>query len=103
MLLDLFFEAWEGGIKKDPSTFSYYFVTTGLAFMALLAFSILERYGYLRQLIYFLALNGKNPMVAYTAASLLGRPNHAAPDVLFSQSGDRLTGEKGSITFCAAC
>jgi len=74
MLLDLFFEAWEGGIKKDPSTFSYYFVTTGLAFMALLAFSILERYGYLRQLIYFLALNGKNPMVAYTAGNLLLLP-----------------------------
>jgi predicted acyltransferase len=74
LLLGLFFEAWEGGIKKDPSTYSYYFVTTGLAFLALLTFSILERYGYLRQLIHFLALNGKNPMVAYTAGNLLLLP-----------------------------
>lgn len=74
LLLGLFFEAWEGGIKKDPSTYSYYFVTSGLAFLVLLAFSILERYGYLKQLIHFLALNGKNPMVAYTAGNLLLLP-----------------------------
>ena len=41
LLLGLFFEAFEGGIRKDTSTFSYYFVTSGLAFIALTAFSIL--------------------------------------------------------------
>jgi hypothetical protein len=31
LILGFFFEAYEGGIKKDHPTMSYYFVTTGLA------------------------------------------------------------------------
>lgn len=74
LLLGLFFEAWEGGIKKDPSTYSYYFVTTGLACYLLVFFygwaqtragNIISRY---------LASNGQNPMVAYVAGSLLLTP-----------------------------
>ena len=38
LMLGLFFEAYEGGIRKDDSTYSYYFVTAGLAFMAMIAF-----------------------------------------------------------------
>ena len=38
LLLGLFFEAYEGGIRKDASTYSYYFVTSGLAFFTLLCF-----------------------------------------------------------------
>lgn len=70
LILGLFFEAFEGGIKKDISTFSYYFVNTGLAFLVLLSFNIFERLGYFSAVITFLGNNGKNPMVAYTAGNL---------------------------------
>jgi uncharacterized membrane protein len=36
LLVGLILEPYEGGIKKDPSTFSYYFVTTGYSFLVLL-------------------------------------------------------------------
>lgn len=70
LVLGLFFEAFEGGIKKDISTFSYYFVNTGLAFLVLLSFTIFEKLGYFSRLIKYLGDNGKNPMVAYTAGNL---------------------------------
>lgn len=70
LLLGLFFEAYEGGIKKDFSTYSYYFVCSGLAFLTLLSFSLIEQLGYLQSVINFLANNGKNPMIAYTAGNL---------------------------------
>ncbi|MDQ8005008.1 MAG: DUF5009 domain-containing protein [Pedobacter sp.] len=71
LLLGLFFEAYEGGIKKDFSTYSYYFVCSGLSFLTLLAFSLIEKLGYLKSVTNFLASNGKNPMIAYTAGNLL--------------------------------
>lgn len=71
LILGLFFEAYEGGIKKDYSTYSYYFCCCGLAFLSLLALMILEKLGYFRPVLNFLAANGKNPMIAYTAGNLL--------------------------------
>jgi len=70
LVLGLFFEAFEGGIKKDISTFSYYFLNTGLAFLVLLSLTIFERLGYFSAIITYLGNNGKNPMVAYTAGNL---------------------------------
>jgi predicted acyltransferase len=70
IMLGLFFEAYEGGIKKDYSTYSYYFVCSGLSFFALLSFTIIERLGYFKGLMSFLAANGKNPMIAYTVGNL---------------------------------
>lgn len=69
--LGLFFDCTQGGIKKDPSSYSYYFVTGGLAFLVILGFSILEYYGHCNRLIKYLAANGRNPMVAYVAGNLL--------------------------------
>jgi hypothetical protein len=74
LLLGLFFEAYEGGIKKDPSTYSYYFVTGGLAFYTLIAFSIMAKRSYLSSVSTYLSLNGKNPMVAYVAGNLVLLP-----------------------------
>jgi predicted acyltransferase len=71
LFLGLFFEAYEGGIKKDFSTYSYYFVTSGLAFLTLLSLIIFEEQGYLKSILKFFADNGKNPMIAYTAGNLL--------------------------------
>ncbi|MDR0728987.1 MAG: DUF5009 domain-containing protein [Prevotellaceae bacterium] len=74
LLLGLFFEAFEGGIRKDHSTFSYYFVTSGLACMALIVFSILCDYFQCRRSLSFLVMSGQNPMIAYVSASMVVVP-----------------------------
>ena len=74
LLLGLCLEAYEGGIKKDPSTYSYYFVTGGLAFFMLIIFSVLAKRSNLAFVSHYFALNGKNPMVAYVAGNLLLLP-----------------------------
>jgi predicted acyltransferase len=74
LLLGLFFEAYEGGIKKDSSTYSYYFVTAGLAFYMLVIFTYWQEQFVLRYLVDYLSLNGKNPMLAYVVGSLLILP-----------------------------
>ncbi len=74
LLLGLFFEPYEGGIKKDHPTLSYYFVTVGLAIFTLIAFiiiiDILKQGKYLDILI----TNGQNPMIAYAGISNLIPP-----------------------------
>jgi predicted acyltransferase len=74
LLLGLFFEAYEGGIKKDSSTYSYYFVTSGLAFFMLIGFSGLALGKIGSAVNNYLSLNGRNPMVAYIAGNLLLQP-----------------------------
>jgi predicted acyltransferase len=74
LLLGLCLEPWEGGIKKDPSTYSYYFVTTGLAFYMLILLQHIATFAAGKKLINYLAANGKNPMLAYVAGSLLVLP-----------------------------
>lgn len=74
LLLGLFFEAYEGGIKKDSSTYSYYFVTGGLAFFTLVCFSVMAKRKYGSSISTYLSLNGKNPMVAYVAGNLILLP-----------------------------
>lgn len=71
LLLGLFFEAYEGGIKKDISTYSYYFVSAGLAFFMLISFCGLQLSKSGAYLTHYLSLNGRNPMVAYVAGNLL--------------------------------
>lgn len=74
LVLGLCFESYEGGIKKDPSTYSYYFVTSGLAFMALLAFNIICDYKKNIRSTKFLVMSGQNPMIAYVTTSLFTMP-----------------------------
>lgn len=74
LLLGLFFEAFEGGIRKDHSTYSYYFVTSGLAFFALIVFSVLCDIYQLRGGFRIIEMAGQNPMIAYVASSLVVMP-----------------------------
>ncbi|MDR0668394.1 MAG: DUF5009 domain-containing protein [Prevotellaceae bacterium] len=74
LLLGLFFEAFEGGVRKDHSTFSYYFITSGLACMALIVFSVLCDYFQCRRSLSFLVMSGQNPMIAYVASSMVVVP-----------------------------
>ena len=74
LMLGLFLEAYEGGIRKDDSTYSYYFVTAGLSFMAMIAFSILCDIYHYRKIVKPLEMAGKNPMIAYVATNLVVMP-----------------------------
>ncbi|NJR66309.1 MAG: DUF5009 domain-containing protein, partial [Leptolyngbyaceae cyanobacterium CRU_2_3] len=70
--LGLAFEPFQAGIKKDPSTYSYYFVTVAIAFFLLIFLTILIERLHQQKWIQWLIDNGKNPMIAYVAfANLL--------------------------------
>lgn len=74
VLLGLAFEAYEGGIRKDPSTYSYYLLTSGLAFMAMIAFSIMCDIYSWSKLTRPLEYAGQNPMIAYVSTQLVVLP-----------------------------
>ena len=70
LVLGLLTEAFEGGIKKDPVTFSYLFTTSGLSFMALIFFSVVCDYFRCHRGTAFLVMSGQNPMLAYVADNM---------------------------------
>lgn len=74
LLLGLALEALEGGIRKDSSTFSYYFVTSGLAFLALLLLRDAARWRASRAAVEWLAAQGRNPLLGYVAGALVVLP-----------------------------
>lgn len=74
LMLGLFFEAYEGGIRKDHSTYSYYFVTSGLAFITLLGFTVMCDVYRWEKLMKPLEMSGKNPMIAYVAPNMVVMP-----------------------------
>jgi hypothetical protein len=65
LVLGLIFEPYEGGIKKDHPTMSYYFVTAGLASCVLIGFSVIIDRFQRRRWLQLLIDNGQNPMIAY--------------------------------------
>lgn len=74
LALGLLAEPFEGGIKKDPATLSYFFVTAGAACYVLAALAVLvdaagRRYG-----LGLLVANGQNPMIAYVGIMNLVLP-----------------------------
>jgi hypothetical protein len=90
LMLGLLFEPYEGGIKKDPSTLSYYFVCSGLAIFTLIALNIIldvfQKQKYLKILIGC----GQNPMIAYVSSGnllfpILGLIGAFSPMVAFGQ------------------
>jgi len=74
LLLGLAFEAFEGGIRKDYATMSYFFVTAGLAIFTLIFFSIEMDYFGNKKLFRYIAESGQNPMVAYVAGTFVVLP-----------------------------
>jgi predicted acyltransferase len=65
LVIGLIFEPYEGGIKKDHPTLSYYFITSGLAICAYIGFSILIDVFQRKRWLWLLIDNGQNPMIAY--------------------------------------
>ncbi len=74
LLLGNVFEAFEGGIRKDHATMSYFFVTAGLAIFTLLFFSIIIDFFGNKKLFRYIVESGQNPMVAYVAGSFVVFP-----------------------------
>lgn len=74
VLLGLTFEAFEGGIKKDQSTLSYYFLTTGLAIFCYIFLSTIIDYFKQKNMFRLIINSGQNPMIAYVAGSLFWMP-----------------------------
>lgn len=85
--IGLFLEPFEGGIRKDSATISYYFVTGGLSIFSLAFFSAMI--DNLKQNKFFnvLILNGQNPVFAYAAISNLMYPllGLTGLDIVFSK------------------
>lgn len=71
LLVGLVLEPFEGGIKKDPATLSYLFLTPGLAGFTLLLFKLLNKRKWWQQGFNFIAVIGQNPMVGYVAVGFL--------------------------------
>ncbi len=65
LMLGLVFEPYEGGIKKDHATISYYFITAGLAGFMLILFTIIIDIFKKQKPVQLLIDNGQNPMIAY--------------------------------------
>ncbi len=69
IVLGLFFEPYEGGIKKDKATLSYYFITSGLAICTIIFFSIIIDVFKKQKWVQLLIDNGQNPMIAYAGVN----------------------------------
>jgi predicted acyltransferase len=74
LLLGLAFEPYEGGIKKDRATMSYYFVTSGLAFMTLMSLMIVIEIKKVHRGFGLMIATGQNPLVAYAGVQSLLPP-----------------------------
>ncbi|MFC6997259.1 DUF5009 domain-containing protein [Rufibacter roseus] len=72
--LGLAFEPLEGGIKKDPSSFSYWFLTSGLAFFTYILCDILSQRFHKNLFWKSIIQSGQNPMVAYVGTAFLVSP-----------------------------
>jgi predicted acyltransferase len=82
LFLGLMIEPFEGGIKKDHATLSYFFVTSGLSGLLLLSFKIAFNCKIVANVLGFLPGIGKNPMVGYVAVTYLIVPLLALPGLM---------------------
>ncbi len=74
LLLGLALYPYQGGIRKDPATLSYLFVSAGLAHMLLVALAVVTDAMHRPGLLFLLVDNGQNPMIAYVAAGMVVLP-----------------------------
>ncbi|TJZ61918.1 DUF5009 domain-containing protein [Sphingobacterium olei] len=70
----LFFEPLDGGIKKDPSSFSYWFLSSGLAFVFYIFCDYLTKNFPNNRVISAIVKNGQNPMIAYCVSAFCITP-----------------------------
>lgn len=74
LMLGLVLEPFEGGIRKDNPTLSYYFVTSGLACLGLAVFQVCVDHARSRRVVDPLIATGQNPLLAYAGIRSLLAP-----------------------------
>lgn len=74
LVLGFILESYEGGIRKDKATISYYFVTSGLANCLLILLSMIYDVWKRGRWLRLLAETGQNPMIAYAGVNSLITP-----------------------------
>jgi len=74
LIIGFLFEPYEGGIKKDPATISYYFITSGLASFVLAALYIMIDIAGKKKFFNLLIDSGRNPLIAYAGLNNLVFP-----------------------------
>lgn len=74
LILGMLFEPYEGGVKKDPSTISYYFITSGLAVFVLTALYILIDILNKKRIFNLVIDCGRNPLISYAGINNLVFP-----------------------------
>ena len=65
LALGLALEPFQGGIKKDPTTVSFCFITVSISFFILIAFTVAIDIFKQQKWLQLLIENGQNPMIAY--------------------------------------
>ncbi|MFV1884551.1 MAG: DUF5009 domain-containing protein [Balneola sp.] len=69
LVIGMLMEPFEGGVKKDPTTISYLFISSGLSgFILLFCMDILKVFP--RKFLTWLIESGQNPMVAYVLPAI---------------------------------
>jgi predicted acyltransferase len=74
LLLGLLLDPFDGGTKKVPETFAWFFQGSGLAIAVLVIFIIVADVLRKPRALQLLIDNGQNPMVAYVAVGMLVAP-----------------------------
>lgn len=67
LALGLAFEPYQGGIKKDSATMSYFFVTLAMSMFILIVLLVIVDIFQQKRWLQLFIDNGKNPMLAYVA------------------------------------
>jgi hypothetical protein len=73
-ILGFMLEPFEGGIKKDHSTISYYFLTSGLGLFFIIFASIIIDFFRKKSYLSLLIDSGQNPMIAYAGGNNIITP-----------------------------
>ena len=96
LVLGLLFEPYEGGIKKDSATMSYFFVTTGMAIFLLIGLMIIINVFQKKWFLQLFIDNGVNPMIGYAGFANIIWPilvlNQWEPVIIEMTSTDPLMG-----------
>lgn len=109
LVLGLLFEPYEGGIKKDPATMSYFFVTTGLSILLLIALTVFIDIFKQKIWVQLFIDNGINPMIGYVGFANIIWPilvlNEWEPVIIEMTSTEPLKGflRGVSYTLVLAC
>jgi predicted acyltransferase len=81
LVLGIVLEPYQGGIKKDNATYSYFFVTSGMSLFLLASLTVWIDLLGLRRAFHLLIANGQNPMIAYVGIRNIVGPVFSWPGI----------------------